>query len=710
MAVGIIAVGGKGAMLRFRGHAMLALLLLAAASPRAAEPTGVAVEYFNAALGHYLVVANPAEIASIDGGQHGPGWVRTGGQFGVWMHANDAPGLTPVCRYYEPASSSRLHAPNADACAATPGAGTRIFEATAFYLAPAPGGACAAGTTAVYRSANGAATNHRLTVDYTAWRNTPGFTPEASVLCAPLSSADLEADAVRLLRQATFGPTESETQRAAAMGPQAWIAEQLSMPPSAYPDYPWVAANRPATCVDDRTPPLRPDSFCARDNYSLFPLQLQFFRDALAQPDQLRARVAFALSQIMVTSGVDNARNYAMRNYQQMLRERALGNFHDLLLAVTLSPVMGDYLDMANNNKANPANGTEPNENYAREILQLFSVGLYLLNPDGTYQLDNAGKPIATYDQEEIEGFAHVFTGWTYPAVSGVATRNNNPRNYVGNLVGVDATHDFGAKFLLRGVTAAANLPMDQDLAFAHQNIFAHPNVGPFIGKQLIQKLVTSDPSPGYVSRVTSAFNNNGFGQRGDLGAVVRAILLDPEARGARKIDPAFGKLTEPIVFMTGIARAFNTSSDGVFLRAQSNPLGQFVFYSPSVFNFYPPDYVVPGTQLLGPEFGVQTSTTAVNRANFANSLLFSTRIAPDATVYGATGTAIDLAAYLSVAADAAALADRLDRYLLGRTMGAAMRNAIIGAVNAVPASDPLNRARTAAYLVVTSPQYQVQR
>src|SRR6185436_10706714 len=149
-------------------------------------------------------------------------------------------------------------------------------------------------------------------------------------------------------------------------------------------------------------------------------------------------------------------------------------------------------------------------------------------NPDGTHQLDSAGKPIATYDQEEIEGFAHVFTGWTYPA-EGVSARNNNPRNYAGNLIGINAAHDFGAKFLLRGVTATANLTMDQDLAFAHQNIFTHPNVGPFIGKQLIQKLVTSNPSPGYVSRVASMFNNNGAGQRGDLAAVARAILLDPE-------------------------------------------------------------------------------------------------------------------------------------------------------------------------------------
>jgi uncharacterized protein (DUF1800 family) len=693
---------------------LLGAALLGSAPLRAAEPNGVAVEYVDAAAGHYFISAIPIEIAFVDGGGAGSGWRRTGGQFSVWTGAGDAPGLQPVCRFYSAAAKSHRFTADAGECAALRSSPGWKYEGIAFYIATPQAGACADGTTPVYRAFNNggahADPNHRFTVDYTAWVSTPGFTPQAVAMCSPLSSADREFDALRLLRQATFGPTESEVARAAAMGPAAWVADQLAAPVTAYPEYPWVAANRPSTCVDDRTPPVRPDSYCARDNYTLFQLQLQFFRDALTQRDQLRGRVAFALSQILVTSGVDNPRNYAMRHYQQMLRDRAFGNFYDLLLAVTLSPVMGDYLDMANNNKANPATGVEPNENYAREILQLFSVGLWLLNPDGTLRLDAAGKPIATYDQEEIEGFAHVFTGWTYPAVPGASPRNNNPRNYLGNLVPVNAQHDFGEKVLLNGVTARASLGMHEDLAFAHQNIFTHPNVGPFVGKQLIQKLVTSHPSPGYVSRVSAIFDNNGAGQRGDLAAVVRAILLDPEARGARKIDPAYGKLSEPVLFMTHVARAVNARSDGVLLRAQSSPLGQFVFYSPSVFNFYPPDYSVPNTQLLGPEFGVQTSTTAVNRANFVNGLVFSSNIAPDASVYGATGTQIDLGPYQAVAANATTLIDRLDRNLLGGTMSAAMRNAIANAVNAVAATDTLNRARTAAYLVLTSPQYQVQR
>jgi uncharacterized protein (DUF1800 family) len=177
-----------------------------------------------------------------------------------------------------------------------------------------------------------------------------GRNADGVIFCAPLSSADLRVDAVRLLRQATFGPTESGVDHAVSVGPSAWIDEQMALPGSQYGTFPWVPANRPDTCIDDHSLPVRPDSYCARDNYSLFQLQLQFFRNALRQPDQLRQRVAFALSQIMVASGMSNARAYAMRDFQQLFLDRAFGNYYDLLSAVTLSPVMGDYLDMVNNN------------------------------------------------------------------------------------------------------------------------------------------------------------------------------------------------------------------------------------------------------------------------------------------------------------------------------------------------------------------------
>ncbi len=694
----------------------IALLFVPAAL---AEPTGTAVEYYHPGLGHYFVTASPGEMAFVESGGAGAGWKATGGRFGVYAAASDAPGLTPVCRFYGTPGvgpNSHFYTADPDECAFVKTLPGWSYEGIAFHVPLPSAGACAAGTTPVHRTYNNGASrndsNHRFTVDATVQARmvAAGHRDEGVVMCAPLSAADRDADAVRLLRQATFGPTEADLARVRALGPAGWVDEQFSLPATAYPDWPYVPANRPDSCVDDRTQPVRPDSYCARDNYSLYPLQVEFFRSSLEQPDQLRGRVAFALSQVFVVSGVDNGRNYAMRHYQQNLRDRAFGNFYDLLVSVTLSPVMGDYLDMVNNNKANPAAGTNPNENYAREILQLFTIGLFELNPDGTLKRDAAGKPVPTYDLDEIEGFARAFTGWTYPTVPGANPRNNNPRNYLGNMIPVAATHEFGTKQLLLGVTAPANLTPQADLAFAHRNIFDHPNVGPFVGRQLIQKLVTSDPTPGYVARVASAFANNGAGQRGDLRAVVRAILLDPEARGARKIDPGYGKLAEPVLFMTSVARAFGARSDGVYFRSASSQLGQFVFYPPSVFNYYPPDYVVPGTTLLGPEFGIQTTNTAIARTNVANSLLFSARIAPDPSYYGAIGTSLDLAPYQAVAADASALADRLDRNLMAGRMSAAMKAAIASAVNAVATNDTLGRARAAAYLVVTSPQFQVER
>ena len=697
------------------GRAALAALGCWGAAAQAVEPTATAVEYFHAALGHYFVTVDANEMREAEA----TGWTRTGGEFGVFARAGDAPGLSAVCRFvHTPAVNRHSHFYSADPaeCEALKSNRGLRYEGIVFYAQRPAGGQCAGGTTPVYRSTLDAIYrndfNQRFTVDATVFAKSgaSGRSADGVTMCAQLSSVDLRADAMRLLRQATFGPTQSGVDRATAIGASAWLDEQFALPATQYPAYAWVPANRPETCVDDRTLPVRPDSYCGRDNYTLFPLQLQFFRNAIAGPDQLRQRVAFALSQIMVTSGVDNSRNYAMRDYQQIFLDRAFGNFYDVLAAVTLSPVMGDYLDMVNNNKTNAAAGTDPNENYAREILQLFSVGTYLLNPDGTQQLDTSGKPLATYQLAEIKGFSRVFTGWTYPTVAGVAARNNHPRNYLGPMLAVDANHEFGTKVLLSGVVAPANMTMAQDLAFAHQNIFNHANVGPFVGKQLIQKLVTSEPTPAYVARVTAVFNNNGLGQRGDLRAVVRAILTDLEARGARKIDPGYGKLVEPVLHMTSVARAMNATSDGVVFRLMSTALGQFVFYAPSVFNYYPFDYVVPGTQLLGPEFGIQTSTTAIGRTNVASTLLFTTPIAPDATVYGATGTQLDLAAYQALALDAAGLVERLDRDLMGGRMSAAMRSAIVAAVNAASPTDALSRARAGVWLVMTSPQYQVQR
>jgi uncharacterized protein (DUF1800 family) len=520
-----------------------------------------------------------------------------------------------------------------------------------------------------------------------------------------------EADAIRLLEQATWGPNEALIARVKSIGAEQFVDEQLATPQTKYTAFAPYPPARPATCVDDRTLPVTPTSYCARDNYTLFQLQREFFRNAVMAPDQLRQRVAFALSQILVTSGTDINQAYAMQRYQQTLADLAFDNFKNVLTQVTLSPAMGNYLDMVNNVKPNPTTGVEPNENYAREVLQLFSIGTIELKQDGTPLLDAQGKPIATYDQEEIEGFAHVFTGWTYPTAPGATPRPGlNPRYYDGSMEERSQLHDYQPKTLLNGATAPANLTMSADLANAINSIFMHPNVGPFISKQLIQKLVTSNPSPRYVKRVAAVFNDNGAGVRGDLKAVVRAILLDAEARGFEKNDPDYGRLREPAQFAVAVARALNATTDGVFLRAQSAAMGQPVFNAPSVFNFYPPDYMVPRTDVLGPEFALQNSASTFARINFVNALVFPAAINPDPAVYGATGTQLDWSGLTALAGDPEALVDKLDRLLMHGTLSSDAHDAIVTAVKAVGEGDALGRAKTAFYLVVTSSQYQVER
>ena len=714
--------------MRSRRNTFLAstFAVLLAGVARAAEPTATVVEFYNTDLAHFFVTASAAEAAAIDGGSAGPGWIRTGGRFSAFQNASDDAGLLAVCRFYgstaiDPQTGQRLgpnsHFYTSDAaeCAQVKEDPGWTYEGIAFHIHPTSGQDCAAGTQKVYRSYNNGYvrndSNHRYTTDLTVQQKMPaqGFAPEGLVMCAPLSSAQRDADMIRLLEQATFGPSDAALAQLRASGIGAWIEAQLAAAPTQYPVYPFFPFNRPDSCVNATSPPYDADSFCARDNYTLFQLQRQFFIQATGGADQLRQRVGFALSQIFVISGVEGGLNqpYGMAEYQQMLRNLAFDNFETILTRVTLHPTMGRYLDMANNNK--PAGGVQPNENYAREILQLFSIGTIELNLDGTPILDASGKPVPTYDQEEISGFAHVFTGWSYPAQPGTTPRFNNTPYFFGEMIAFASNHDTGSKQLL-GTTAPAGLTAQADLANAIRNIFMHPNVGPFIGQQLIQKLVTGSPSPQYVARVAAVFNDNGAGVRGDMKAVVRAILTDPEARGDAKIDPAYGKLREPALFLLNLVRAFDGQSDGVYLQRVSGNLLQNVYYSPSVFNYYPPDYVVPTTTALGPEFAIQNTSTALTRINTANTMVFSTQIAPDATVLGATGTALSMAALQALANDPQAMVAKLDALLLHGTMSDGMKGAIVTAVNAIPASDPLNRARTAAYLVTTSSQYQVQR
>ncbi len=530
---------------------------------------------------------------------------------------------------------------------------------------------------------------------------------------ASLNSADI----IRFLEQSSWGANNSSIQHCQQLGSfENCLLEQFNTQPSLYPLIAAAPQNSSQLC------PTGSPVSCYRDNYTQYPNQVIFFNNALTAADQLRQRVAFALHQILVVSGVKITQPSYMVPYINILLNNAFGNYRNILQEITLNPAMGRYLDMVNNDKPNTAGTITPNENYAREVLQLFTIGLNWLNPDGTQILDLHNQPIPTYTQDTVEGFAHVFTGWTYAnPSSSSASKFPNSQNYADRMVlyrdskGVDAHHDKGSKLLLSLTPngTAVNLPVNQDgqadLQAALDNLFNHPNVGPFIGKQLIQHLVTSNPSPAYINRVSIAFNtgkSNGFGtgKRGDMQALIAAILLDDEARGAVKTDANYGHLREPALFILNILRTSSAQSDGI-LNQLTTTMGQNIFNSPTVFNYYPHSYMLPGTVIDGPEFGINTSTAAIARENFINSIVFS-----KITVTGSTGTSVNVSQLNTLAANPSDLINTLDQLFLHSTMDQNMRTQLLTVINSIPAKNPLLRSQTAFYLVLTSSQYQVQR
>jgi uncharacterized protein (DUF1800 family) len=400
-----------------------------------------------------------------------------------------------------------------------------------------------------------------------------------------------------------------------------------------------------------------------------------------------------------------------MAAYQNMLLNDAFGNYRQLIEDVTLSPVMGRYLTMAQNAKADPSAGFEPNENYARELMQLFSIGLYELNPDGSQMLDANKNPLPTYTESVVQGFAATFTGWTYAPLAGASIDfGGAPINYQAPMVSVASYHDTTAKLLLNGALTPTGQTPEADLKVALDDVFNHPNVGPFIGKQLIQHLVTSNPSPAYVARVAAVFADNGSGVRGDLSAVVKAILSDVEARGDAPSSPDAGHLREPALYITTLLRELGAQSDGVYLRSQSSAMGQPVFSPPTVFNYYPPGYQLPGTTTLAPEFFIQTAATALARNNFVNQLVFNGGATPDPTVTASTGTTVNLNALLgSPVYSPDQLVNELNGLLMHGSLSSAAQAAIVTAVEAAPTSDPLGQVKAATYLLATSPQFQVE-
>jgi uncharacterized protein (DUF1800 family) len=700
-------------------HASAMVLLYAGFVSYSDAATSTAVEFYHPTLKHYFVAARPAEIAVVDGGGAGPGWVRTGQSFDVWLTQADAPsGASPVCRFYGTPGTG----PNSHFFTADPGECEFVkqdpgwtYEGIEFYAVRVNAGACGAGLRPVYRNYNNRASandsNHRYSTTLAIFQDMAdqGWTAEGAVLCVPGVSTAQKSDIYRLLRQATFGPTDALVTRVEQLGMAGWIEEQFNAPKSAYPELPYVPFNAPDNCIPMGRPANDPAVICARDNYTLFQVQNRFLQNALAGEDQLRQRVAFALSQILVTSGTEVSHAYGMTRYQQLMLDHAFGNYRDLLTAMTLSPAMGRYLDMANSNKPDPNRGISANENFARENLQLFTIGLYELNQDGTFKRTPQGALIPTYTQTTVENFARVFTGWTYPSVNGSPALRNNPVNYSSPMVAVESNHDTGPKTLLNGVALPAGQSALKDLNDAIDNLFNHANTAPFISRQLIQKLVGGSPSPAYVGRVAAVFNNNGSGVRGDLRAVTRAILLDGEARGDVKMASNYGHLLEPVLLVTGMVRGLNGRSDGVAIRGQLGGMGQNIFTSPSVFNFYPPDKALPSTGSTAPEFAILNSSTVFNRANFINTLVMGNAIAPDPTVAGAFGTSLDWSAFQALAGDPAGLVDKLAWTFTAGSLSDSARRIIVAAVNAV-SGDSLARAQTAAYLVLNASQTQVER
>jgi uncharacterized protein (DUF1800 family) len=502
-------------------------------------------------------------------------------------------------------------------------------------------------------------------------------------------------DAWRLVAQATWGPTRALATQAQNLGPGPWIDSQIAATPNGYPPYALQPGNIPANCTGD----------CQRDNYSLYLPQRAFFINALYGGDQLRQRVAFAFHKIIPLTTQQPGQ---LVPYLHIFRDNAFGDFRLMLRQMTLNVAMGVYLDMITSTK------NRPNENYAREILQLFSIGTDTLNQDGTPQTDGSGNIVPTYDQSVVDGFTKIFSGWTYPVQT-----QPGITDYIAPMRFVTNNHDTGDKLLLNNLTRTGGFTAEQDLDFAISNIFFHANVGPFIGKQLIQQLVTSNPTPGYISRVAAVFNNDGTGRRGNLGAVVKAVLMDPEARGSGPVDANYGHLKEPVLYALNLLRAFDARSfDGVdprsdgYINPQTLNMGQDLWRPPTVFSYFPADFEVPGLPgVAGPEFGILSASTALRRANFVNTMVFTGIARTTGTNTNApVGTALNFDSLYPITSDSARLVDEVNMRLLGGSASASMRTSMITAVNAVPPSNSKLRIQQAIYLAATSSQFQVQR
>ena len=526
-------------------------------------------------------------------------------------------------------------------------------------------------------------------------------------------------DAARFLTQATFGPTIAAINDAASQTPAQWIADQFALPLTTPSHWKYV--------VIDKGP--------KGDSQYINSVMESFWSQAVRGQDQLRQRTVFALSQLFVVSTVNSSVDIqadAHAGYLDMLSRNAFGNFRTLLEEVTLHPTMGHYLSWFRNEKEVPG-GRQPDENYAREVMQLFTIGLWQLNPDGTRKLDANGKFIPTYGQSDIKGMARVFTGWSWyqdPASSmydatnfyySSATWNNLMMPYADY-------HSMSEKRIIDGVVIPLNTGPRATLKIALDTLFNHPNVGPFIGSQLIKRFVTSNPSAAYVTRVSAAFADNGAGVRGDMKAVLRAVLLDPEARtNTTAAAPTFGKLREPMIRYGNFMRAFDVKTQNPIvyrlwnLEDSVSSLAQNPLRAPSVFNWYRPDYAPPGAVLsqglVSPEFQITHETTVTGYTNFVTNAAEreTESFRSIMSIYGPTDEylAANVSTELALASDPDALLDRLNLLLLYGKMTAPLRTMVKQGINNIAVGGDRwrdNRVVTATALIMASPQFVVQK
>ncbi len=535
--------------------------------------------------------------------------------------------------------------------------------------------------------------------------NAPGAEPAKPSLDAKPSAQS----AARFLTQASFGARSVEQIEALRTeGFEHWLWTQFGATTLLHTSYLDAQKSRE---TENR----------ATDEMSYEAIWQQWLQGA----DQLRGRMSFALGQIMVISNIaPDIRPYAMSSYMDLLNRNAFGNYRTLLKEVTLHPAMGYFLNMIESEKDDAARGIHPNENYAREVLQLFSIGLVQLNLDGTAKTGSDGKPIATFGEAEVQGFAKAFSGWTFASQNPSRPDDfhnadeNLDANWVTPMKAFASMHSPEPKKLLNGVTLAGGQSPEKDLDDTLDNIFQHPNVGSFIGRQLIHRLVTSNPSAGYIQRVASVFNNNGAGVRGDLKSVVTAVLMDAEARaGAPGQTANYGKQREPVIRFATFLRALGaTSQNGInsihYLDGADDGLRQSPLLAPSVFNFFSPNFRQPGAVakagLYSPEFQITTETSVVGSLNF-----FADFFNSEGYGDGASRLKIDLTALQTLAATPATLVDRLDALLFAYQMSASTRQRLLQMLGALPGASPAERkARVKAALIVTatSPDFVIQK